>query len=103
MEEITRGVTGADLNSPWLTAGLVISPTQARIRCAPIATLVFSEVIAMRVLAYSEFGYFGFPELLAFGVPKLSIPQKLSNFLVRHTLPAPIGVGKKTLSLHLRL
>ena len=90
MEEITRGVTGADLNSPWLTAGLVISPTQARIRCAPIATLVFSEVIAMRVLGYSEFGYFGFPELLAFGVPKLSIPPKYSIFFfsAAHT-PCP--------------
>ena len=82
MQEITRGATGADLNSLWLIAGLVNKPTLARIRCAPTATLVFSEVIAMRVLGYSEFGYFGFPELLAFGVPKLSIPPNYSIFFL---------------------
>ena len=89
MEEITRGAVGAGLNSLWSTVGLVVNPTQARIRCAPIATLVFSEVIAMRVLGYSEFGYFGFPELLAFGVPKLSIPPNYSIFFSAAHTPCP--------------
>ena len=60
MEVITRVATGVGLISLWLIAGLAKEQTLARIRCAPTATLVFTKIIAMRVLDYSKFGYFGF-------------------------------------------
>ena len=80
MEELTRVTMGTDLNSLGLIVGLVIQPTLTRIRCAPTATLVFSEIIAMREQGYSEFGYFRFPELLAFGAPNCQSPLFFNIF-----------------------
>ena len=48
MEELTRVTLGTGLNSLGLIAGHVLQPTQTRIRCVPTATIVFSEIIAMR-------------------------------------------------------
>ena len=84
MEEITRGAVGAGLNSLWFTVGLVVNPTQARIRCAPIATLVFSEVIAMRVLGHSavvgNYLCLWVTELLSCGFPNIVNPPLLYFF-----------------------
>jgi len=64
MEELTRVTLGMDLVSLGFIAGLAIQATQTRTRCAPIATTVFSEVIAMResganriwvILRYSQY------------------------------------------------
>ena len=71
---------GAGLNSIWFTVGLVVSPTQARIRCVPTATLVFSEIIAMRDWAIPNLGNYQclrVPELLSFGVPKIVTPPTI--------------------------
>ena len=102
MEEITRGAVGAGLNSLWFTVGLVVNPTQARIRCAPIATLVFSEVIAMRVLGHSALGNYKclrVPELLSCGVPNIVLSQssQLSIFFCGNSLPAPRRGREQTL------
>ena len=48
MEELTRVTFGMGLVSLGFIAVHVTQPTQIRTRCAPTATIVFSEVIAMR-------------------------------------------------------
>ena len=71
MEEQTRVTLGMGLVSLGLIAGLVAQPTQIRTRCAPIATLVCSEVIAMRESGANRIWviYGTFPVLLASGGP----------------------------------
>ena len=84
---VTLGVGRVSLG---FIAGHVTQPTQIRTRCAPTVTIVFSKVIAMREQGQSEFGYFlGFPELLAFGGPKLSIPQFFKIFFLAAHTPCP--------------
>ena len=76
MEELTRVTLGMGLVSLGFIAGLAVQPTQIRIRCAPIVTIVFSEVIAMRESGANRIWVISwvFPVLLAFGGPKIVYP-----------------------------
>ena len=102
MEVTVKVATGADLLSRLFIAGLVIKPILARIQYAPTATLVCTEVIAMRVLGHSALGNYKclrVPELLSCGVPNIvwSQPPYFFSFLRQfHSLPH-VGVGKTTL------
>ena len=91
-EELTRGTLGMGLVSLGFIAGLVNQPTQIRTRCAPTVSIVFSEVIAMREWANPNLGIFWvYPELLAFGGPKLSVPPIFFQIIFFAALtPCPI-------------
>ena len=100
MEELTRVTLGMDLVSLGFIAGLAIQATQTRTRCAPIATTVFSEVIAMRESGANRIWviYWVFPVLLAFGGPKIVYPPNFFQinyfFSGTHSLPY-LGSGNK--------
>ena len=95
-EELTWVALVLGLVSLGLIAGPVEQPTQVRTRSAPTATTASSEVIAMRGQVPTGFGYLWDISNINWhrlAQIKLSIPPIYSNFLVQHTLPAPIGVG----------
>ena len=103
---MARGTLGVDLVSLGFIAGLVAQPTQIRIRCAPIVTIVCSEVIAMRESGANRIWVISwvFPVLLAFGGPKIVYPPTFFFnyfFSGTHSLPY-LGSGNKTASPILR-
>ena len=73
-EELARGTLGVDLVSLGFIAGHVTQPTQIRTMCAPIVTIVFSEVIAMRE-CQSGCMYFGNSQNYRLAVANCLSPQ----------------------------
>ena len=89
MEELAMVTLGMGLVSLGLIAGLVAQPTQIRTRCAPIATIVFSEIIAMRESRPSRIWVFlGHFQNYWHPVAQIVCPPKLNFFLAAHT-PCP--------------
>ena len=94
MEELTRVTPGMGLVSLGFIAVLVIQPTQIITRCAPIATIVFSEVIAMRESGANRIWViFGFSQYYRHSVALILSIIPNFFFFLRHTLPALVRVG----------